>query len=106
MKPTYITTEETIVTKPEDFRTRFDKTFEKWHDSDNVLKPLVREFIEQEKQISHNLALSQVEKKYQSIFAWLLGEEGDFPESEPGKRYGFRSELRKRLAIITSLQKE
>lgn len=35
---------------------------------------------------------------HEEIFAWLLGERGEFPESVPGKRYGFRSELRKRLA--------
>jgi hypothetical protein len=40
---------------------------------------------------------SQSEDAVISIFRWLLGEEGEFPESLPGKRYGFRSELRKRL---------
>lgn len=37
-------------------------------------------------------------EKHQEIFSWLLGENGEFPESTPGKRYGFRTELRKRLA--------
>lgn len=37
---------------------------------------------------------------YDEIFKWLLGESGDFPRSEPGKRYGFRTELRARLANL------
>lgn len=35
--------------------------------------------------------------KETEIFNWLLGLGGDFPASEPGKRYGFRTELRKKL---------
>lgn len=35
--------------------------------------------------------------KETEIFNWLLGLSGDFPPSEPEKRYGFRSELRKKL---------
>lgn len=38
--------------------------------------------------------------KYESIFKWLLGEDGDFPESVPGHRYNWRGELRIRLAAI------
>lgn len=44
-----------------------------------------------------------VEKTYDPIFKWLLGENGDFPESEPGKRYNFRTELRKRLQLLSNL---
>lgn len=43
-------------------------------------------------------ALRAENEKHQEIFSWLLGENGEFPESTPGKRYGFRTELRKRLA--------
>lgn len=35
-----------------------------------------------------------------SIFRWLLGEEGEFPESLPGRRYNFRTELRARLKSL------
>lgn len=45
-------------------------------------------------------AIEKTEKKYAEIFSWLLGESGDFPRSEPGKRYGFRTELRQRLSLI------
>lgn len=38
--------------------------------------------------------------KYREIFKWLLGESGEFPESIPRKRYGFRTELRKRLEAL------
>lgn len=38
-----------------------------------------------------------------SIFRWLLGEEGEFPESLPGRRYNFRSELHQRLAAAARL---
>ena len=37
---------------------------------------------------------------YDDIFAWLLGERDEFPESLPGRRYGFRSELRERLNTV------
>lgn len=47
--------------------------------------------------------LKVVEKTYDHIFKWLLGENGDFPESEPGKRYNFRTELRKRLQLLSNL---
>lgn len=39
-------------------------------------------------------------KKHEDIYKWLLGEAGDFPVSEPGKRYGWRIELRQRLAHL------
>jgi len=39
-------------------------------------------------------------KKYDSIFKWLLGEEGDFPDLSQPPHYSFRSELRKRLSIL------
>lgn len=45
-------------------------------------------------------AIEKTEKKYAEIFNWLLGESDDFPRSEPGKRYGFRTELRQRLSLI------
>jgi hypothetical protein len=47
-----------------------------------------------------NKARSQLEEQYNDIFMWLLGEKGDFPESIPGKRYGFRTELRAKLAAL------
>lgn len=40
------------------------------------------------------------EKKYNEIFSWLLGENGDFPVSVPGNRYNFRTELRQRIADL------
>lgn len=41
------------------------------------------------------------ECKHESIFKWLLGEEGNFPLSEPGKRYNFHTELREKLKAIS-----
>jgi hypothetical protein len=48
--------------------------------------------------------LKVVKEKYDPIFKWLLGENGDFPESEQGKRYNFRTELRKRLQLLNNLK--
>ena len=40
------------------------------------------------------------QEKYANVFNWLLGEDGDFPPSEPGRRYNWRGELKTRLATI------
>ncbi len=42
------------------------------------------------------------EKKYADIFSWLQGLNGDFPDLSQKPHYSFRTELRKRLASITS----
>lgn len=42
----------------------------------------------------------EIDRQYDDIFKWLLGENGDFLQSEPGKRYNWRSELRKRLQAL------
>lgn len=36
-------------------------------------------------------------EEVEPIFKWLLGESGDFPVSEKGKRYNWRAELRSKL---------
>jgi hypothetical protein len=41
--------------------------------------------------------LTARDNQHQEIYDWLLGESGDFPASEPGKRYGFRTELRRKI---------
>lgn len=45
-------------------------------------------------------SLAEVMAGHEAIFRWLLGEDGDFPESQPGRRYGFRTELRARLRSV------
>jgi hypothetical protein len=42
----------------------------------------------------------ECDAKYEPIFRWLFGEEGDFPESKPGHRYNWRKQLREKLAAI------
>jgi hypothetical protein len=42
----------------------------------------------------------ECEKKYDHIFKWLLGEEGDFPAVKPGRLFGWRGELSERLTAI------
>jgi hypothetical protein len=42
-------------------------------------------------------AVAEVETRHQEIYAWLLGLRGDFPASEPGARYNWRSYLRKKI---------
>lgn len=44
--------------------------------------------------------LTEANAKHDEIYKWLLGESGDFPLSEPGKRYNWRTELRRRLAEL------
>lgn len=40
-------------------------------------------------------------EEYDAIFRWLFGEEGEFPERQPGQgAYYWRSQLRKRLEAI------
>lgn len=39
-------------------------------------------------------------EKYDEIFAWLLGEKGDFPNLAEKPHYRFRTELRARLAAL------
>lgn len=51
------------------------------------------------------LIVEEVEQQYDDIFSWLLGENGDFPISEKGKRYNWRSELRQRLSTLQAPQK-
>ncbi len=46
------------------------------------------------------IALREQVDRQKAVFQWLLGEDGDFPQSEPGHRYNWRIELRKRLAAI------
>ena len=48
--------------------------------------------------------ITKREQKYQEIFTWLLGENGEFPESEKGKRYNWRPELRNRLKALQNSQ--
>ena len=57
--------------------------------SEYELEQLTKTLTEIDKQ-----AREEEGKKYSEIFKWLLGESGDFPQSEKGKRYGFRTELR------------
>jgi hypothetical protein len=53
--------------------------------------------------ITRLVALARQGAAYDEIFLWLLGEAGDFPESAPGRRYGFRTELRARLNAARAL---
>lgn len=46
-------------------------------------------------------AREEVEQKYADIFAWLLGEKGDFPNVTDKPHYSFRTELRKRLSTLS-----
>lgn len=39
-------------------------------------------------------------KEYTAIFAWLLGEKGDFPDLSQKPHYSFRTELRQRLSHL------
>lgn len=39
-------------------------------------------------------------KEYAEIFAWLLGEKGDFPDFSQKPHYSFRTELRKKLEAL------
>ena len=54
--------------------------------------------LDSHEQLRSDLATARAETlEARRIFAWLLGEEGEFPTSEPGRRYGFRSPLREKL---------
>lgn len=39
----------------------------------------------------------EAEEIHDEIYTWLLGLGGDFPQSEPGKRYNWRSQLREKI---------
>ena len=46
-------------------------------------------------------AVEKERAEYDAIFRWLFGEEGEFPERQPGQgAYYWRSQLRKRLEAI------
>ena len=45
----------------------------------------------------------KVQRGYDEIFSWLLGEKGDFPDLSTKPRYKFRPELRERLAHTKGL---
>lgn len=53
-----------------------------------------------------NKRLNSRLEAHKEIFSWLMGETGSFPPSEAGKRYAFRSELRKRLAMLDEQEPE
>jgi len=67
-----------------------------------VLRNEIRGRILASRKLRSDLATARAERnEHLEIFAWLLGESGEFPESKPGARYNFRSELRKRLAAAS-----
>lgn len=41
--------------------------------------------------------IERLEQQHQNNYQWLLGLGGSFPASEPGARYNWRSELRRRI---------
>lgn len=53
-------------------------------------------------------ALAENNQRVIDIFKWLLGMGDDFPASEKGKRYAWRTELRKKLPkdILQELEAE
>lgn len=48
-----------------------------------------------------SLAVAGERERYAEIFAWLLGEGGDFPDLSQKPHYSFRTELRKKLSTLT-----
>lgn len=56
--------------------------------------------IKEAKQAIHQWALDEVRKAeqvHEENYVWLLGLGDDFPQSEPGKRYNWRSKLREKI---------
>lgn len=43
--------------------------------------------------------MSDEHERLLSAIRWALGEEGEFPERDPKKPYGWRSELRRRAGL-------
>ncbi len=62
------------------------------HTADRI-KSFIRSVLEKSRQEQRN--------KYDSIFKWLLGENGDFPDLSQKPHYKFRTELREKLASLT-----
>lgn len=46
----------------------------------------------------------EAEQQHIEVYLWLLGRNGGFPKSEPGKRYNWRTELRERIPKRTLKQ--
>lgn len=62
-------------------------------------------FIKEDRAVAVKVAVNKRDKKYQKIFDWLYGLDGDFPDLSQKPHYRFRTELRERLARL-SLPKE
>lgn len=57
---------------------------------------LSRMFIDMLTTFAHTIREEEFEK-YDDIFAWLLGEHGEFPDLSQKPHYRFRTELRERI---------
>lgn len=66
----------------------------------------LRAVILKEKFLSERQGAEKVEAKYADIFAWLLGERGDFPNLAEKPHYRFRTELRERLSRTQEVEGE
>jgi hypothetical protein len=66
----------------------------KFHNRDSSPELLERYITAMEKLFE--IYATKREQDHVGVYRWLLGYE-DFPESLPGKRYGWRTELRKRM---------
>lgn len=60
------------------------------------LTNLVLNLVSQE--LTH--ALAKKDEEYSDIFAWLLGEKGDFPNLAEKPHYRFRTKLREMLSTL------
>lgn len=81
------------------FDDKFDYGVLSGNDPDEDITDDVKSFIRQE------LARQKEEdrKKYDQIFKWLLGKNGDFPDLSQKPHYSFRTELRKRLDAVLKI---